>query len=305
MASPATFGEALKVSQSDALNNFNISKSQKDLSYKAFVVAQEQGILVEAWLPETIGMDVNATYEAPFVQGLGALSGMEGLSSLARFLGMSLTTQSLTAQIWQGGAFIEFTIPFVFQAETSAAQDVILPIQRLLSLMMPKDPTGGGLLEAPGPRIDLTKLAANAREELKGAGSAVVNEITGLAKSIDTSNGIVSTAIDAANKGQASLNKAAKSVSTALVNSVVNNISLHLGQFLYFPSVVITDVSPTFDTIIAGDKNPMRATVNVGFRTFYLPTSKDIAIMFPATEGLALENKSAVGGGDRGTRGWK
>lgn len=303
MTSPATFGKALQVSQSDALANFNVAKSQKDLAYKGFVVAQEQGIIVEAWLPETLGMDVTATYDPPFIQGLGALNGMEGLSSMARFLGMSLTTQSLTAQIWQGGAFIEFTIPFIFQAESSAAEDVMLPIQRLLSLMMPKDPTGGGLLEAPGPRIDLKKLAANAREELKDAGSSITREIKDLVVGIDTSNGIVSTAINAASAGQAGLNKAAKTVSTALVNSVVNNISLFLGQFLYFPSVVITDVSPTYDVVIGNDKNPMRATVNVGFRTFYLPTSRDIEIMFPGTAGLAIQNKKSQAGGDRGTRG--
>jgi hypothetical protein len=45
-------------------------------------------------------------------------------------------------------------------------------------------------------------------------------------------------------------------------------------------------VSPTFDIIIIKDKNPVRATVNVMCRTFYLPTDRDIDIMFPATTSI-------------------
>ena len=74
---------------------------------------------------------------------------------------MNLTTQALTAQIWQGGAFINFQLPFIFQAETSAEKDVMEPIKKLLRLTMPKDPSGGGILEAPGPHVDIKKLAEN------------------------------------------------------------------------------------------------------------------------------------------------
>jgi hypothetical protein len=304
MSDPSTFGKALQKSQSDALRNFNVSKSQKDLNYKAFIVAQDQGVLVEAWMPETIGMDVNATYEAPFQQGLGAMAGLEGLSSMARFLGMSMTIQAVTAQVWQGGAFIEFTIPFIFQAETNAAQDVMLPIQRLLSLTMPKDPQGGGLLEAPGPRIDITKKvngqdvdAVGVLKSSLGAVGTVVSEVgSTLASLVDPSKTVVSSAISGIGNSVKGLNEPAKALSTALVNRVVNNISLYLGKFLYLPSVVITDVSPTYDVVISNDGNPMRAMVNVGFRTFYLPTSNDIEIMFPGTAGLAQTTYNKSGG---------
>lgn len=293
MALPSTFGQALGRSQSQALQDFNVGQSVRELAYKAFVVAQEQGILVEAWLPETVGIDVNASYDPPYAQGLGALSGAQGLSEFARFLGVSLTTQALTAQIWQGGAFIDFTLPMVFQAEASAAADVMLPIQRLLSLTMPKDPSGGGLLEAPGPRIDLKKLTTNGREALSEGFSQVKNALPKVSDMLDTNKLAISKISDYVSKAKDTVNKPAQTLSSALVNSVTNNISLYVGQFLYFPSVVITDVSPTYDVLLSKDKNPMRATVNVVFKTFYMPTDRDIKVMFPSAEGFPIQNQQS------------
>jgi hypothetical protein len=279
MADPNTFGAIVDKQNKDTYNSRNQAKSIKDLAYKAFIVASEQNILVEAWLPETLMLDVSAKYDAPYEQGLGAISALSGLSEMARFLGLSLTTQAMTAQIWQGGSFIDLSIPLIFQAEENAALDVMLPIKQLLSLTMPKDPSGGGFLTAPGPRIDINR----AGEGLEKAWREVKNTGKNLSKAYDTNTGISTTGLNVA---AASANQAAKVLSSALVNSVTNNISLYIGQFLYFPSVVITDVSPTYDVILGKDKNPLRATVNVGIRTFYMPTSQDIDIMFPATKSL-------------------
>jgi hypothetical protein len=302
MSSPTTFGQRLNKPLTQVLLERNIideasldnPQTIKELAYKAYIVAQEHvyedetGIIVEAWMPETLAMDVNATYEAPFAQGLNQVN--ENLGAVARFLGVNLTTQALTAQIWQGGAFIEFSLPLIFQADSSAAYDVMEPIKKLFSLTMPKDPEGGGLLEAPGPRIDLNRLASNARENggqvLNQLLSTTTSNISNPAQMLNSAReafsnptGFVQQALNTANEG-------AQAVSKAIVASVKNNISLYLGQFLYFPSVVITDVNPTYDVVLSRDKNPMRATVNINFRTFYVPTDRDISIMFPASSNL-------------------
>src|SRR6478736_9543570 len=118
-----TFGDVLSKPLPDSLSianrqqNGNLEQSLRELSYKAFIVCQEQGILVEAWLPEQVNVDINANYEAPYAQGL-ASSVSEKLGSLARFAGLSMTTQALTIQVWQGGSYIQFSLPLVFQAET-------------------------------------------------------------------------------------------------------------------------------------------------------------------------------------------
>ena len=292
---PSTFGARFQTSTKDALQQFGKDPSIRELAYKTYVVCQERAILVEAWLPETVGMDVNASYEAPYAQGLGGINiAGADIGQMARFLGLSLTTQALTAQVWQGGAFIEFTLPLIFQTENSAAVDVMGPIKELLRLTMPRDPSGGGLLEAPGPRIDLDALLENSTNAVGQAFSNLTNvslsAMTGDAGS-NLLNSVASIGKNVAKKA----NDTAKTLSKAIVNSVKNNISLHIGQFLYFPSVVITDVSPTYDVVITQDKNPIRATVNVAFRTFYLPTDRDINIMFPSTAGVSDQNYSNEG----------
>lgn len=315
MADPATFGQRFNQTLEQTLGSSrlvgaNATEAQqrqqiKELAYKAYIVSQEsvyngqKGIIVEAWLPETLANDINASYEAPFAQGLNQAA--PDLGAFARFLGVNLTTQALTAQVWQGGGFIEFSIPFVLQAETSAAADVMEPILKLYSLTMPKDPSGGGLLRAPGPRIDINKLAARtgdaaadlgrqlastASDVASGLGK-VASNLLGTKSFTDATAGVVNNDTGFTSQVLDRADNAAKTVSTALVNSVVNNISLHLGQFMYFPSVVITDVNPTFDVVLAEDKNPTRATVNVNFRTFYVPTDQDLKTMFPATASLS------------------
>lgn len=284
MADAATFGQRFSQTLPEALRGMADqrqyqARSVRENAYKALVICSDQNIVVDAWLPETVGVDVNATYDAPYAQGVGGVS--ERLGALAQFIGMNLTTQALTAQIWQGGAFINFQLPFVFHAETSAEKDVMEPIKNLLRLTMPKDPTkgGGGILEAPGPHVDIKKLAENG-----GAGAATAVQDfreNGLKTMMDTAKQVMNDPLGTAAKVKDAANNVSQRMSQALVNSVVNNISLYIGQFLYFPSVVITDVSPTFDTTLDGTGKPTRATVDVSFRTFYVPTQNDIETMFP------------------------
>lgn len=278
--------------------NANDASVIRELAYKAFVVASEAkydgstGIFVEAWLPETLATDINANYESPMAQGLNGM--MPGLGAIARFAGMNLTTQALTAQIWQGGGHIQFSLPFVFQAETSAAAEVMEPIKQLFTLTLPKDTadSGGGLLQAPGPHFDYKQLWDSAPElrKLITEGSiteGVMSDTGATATSTNTSFGALKSAAD----------KVAQTTSAALVAALKGNISLYIGQFMYFPSVIIKDVNPTFDVILDQDKNPMRATVNVNFETFYVPTSYDLNNMFPATAGLrAFKDMKGQGG---------
>lgn len=287
MTTPAsTFGQKFtRDSQFDATSARSDSDKRtiKDLAYKAFIVGSQDDvpIVVEAWLPETIGNDVNATYEAPFAQGMSNMLG-ETIGNFSRFIGMSLTTQALTTKVWQGGGFIEFSLPLIFQAETSPSKDVMLPIKNLMKLTMPKDRNGGGLLEAPGPRIDLDELLKRGGEGINRASEALTKGLTNPSKLVDSAKNLASNTSGALQTTRDSFAAVSQPLSSALVNSVKNNISLYIGQFQYFPCVVITDVSPTYDVIIGPDFNPMRATVNVQFSTFYVPTDRDIDTMFPA-----------------------
>jgi hypothetical protein len=274
--------QRMSVPLTSALQDFGVTLSQRDLAYKAFVVCQDQKILVEAWLPEQVAMDVHADYDAPYAKGIQDAVNPK-LGEFTRFIGMSLTTQALTAQIWQGGSFVDITLQFIFQSESGAAADVMKPIQDLLRLMMPADPSNGGFLQAPGPHVDLNSLAANGKEAASQISSSIASALSAIASSpVQTMKDMVTNPLGVAQNVQAQANKDLVPASQALMASVKNNISLYVGQFLYFPSVVIKDVSPTFDVTMGTDKNPIRASVNVTFSTFVMPTQNDIDTMFPA-----------------------
>jgi hypothetical protein len=286
---PATFGQRFTQEAPASLAGDVGARNKnagdiKQVYYKAFIVCSEQRLTVDAWLPETLAVDIAADYDAPYAQGLSAMA--PNLGSLAKFMGMNLTTQAMTAQIWQGGAFINFTIPFIFQAETSAETEVMRPIRDLMKLTMPKDetPGGGGILSAPGPHIDIKKLVSNLSAVGIEGVSDLFQGVTGLAMNasnmIDTFKKLAQHPGDTYTNLLGGLNNVSQRLSSALVSSVVNNITLQLGQFLYFPSVVITDVVPTFNTVLNRDGKPTRAEVNVNFRTFFVPTDKDIQYMF-------------------------
>lgn len=302
----ATFGEVLSKPMSQALAESgrqmsgNRESNIRDLAYKAFIVCQEQGILVEAWLPEQVNVDISANYDAPYAQGMGAAVG-DKLGAMARFAGLSLTTQALTIQVWQGGSNIQFSLPLIFQAETSGVSDVMKPIKDLMKLMMPKDPQGGGLLEAPGPRLDPDKLISQAGPTLAKIGGDIGGGLLNAAGSmVDTARQVMNDPVGTVRN---IANTVAQPISNAIVNSVKNNISLYVGQFQYFPSVVVTDVSPTFDVVLGPDKNPQRATVVVQFRTFYTPTERDIEGMFPsAQDGASSSGQTGFGGSNLAQR---
>jgi hypothetical protein len=56
---------------------------------------------------------------------------------------------------------------------------------------------------------------------------------------------------------------------------------LHIGKFIYYKSVVITDVDTTYDTKMDENGFPIRARLNVSFRTFLTPTKEDLDEIFP------------------------
>lgn len=280
---PTTFGEALTRTLPSSLSSVarqqqTNSRSIRELAYKALVICTDQQIVVDAWLPDTVGVDIASNYDAPYASGIGAVN--DKLGALAQFIGLNLTTQALTAQIWQGGSFINFQLPFIFQAETSAELDVMTPIKDLMRLTMPKDPSGGGILEAPGPHIDIKRLAANGGSAASDALRSTSNFLSDVPKLKDVSSEIFNDPLGSGARAKDAANNVSRKASSAIVNSVVNNISLYLGQFMYFPAVVVTDVSPIFDVLLSPDGKPMRATANVGFRTFYIPTENDIELMF-------------------------
>jgi len=302
------------------LGNQNASGANNDPYKIAIQMNQgtQKSVHITGWLPESVSFDASAQYEAPFASGLSGMFPFNLVGgNLLRALGVSLITQVMTAQVWQGSSEIEFSLPIIFQAEADSVTEVIGPIKQLLKMIVPNDPTGGGLLEAPGPHIDIDKLKSSVNAALSpldplygqtvtqvksaiAGGSASISGYAsqgttawgravtayGSAKSLmhDAVSSPLSLATSAASGLKNLANKGLVAMTTPILNAIVNNISVHIGSWLYFPAVVITSVSQDYDVLITPDGNPGRVKVNVTFKTFFTPTQQDVDFMYPAAQ---------------------
>ena len=67
------------------------------------------------------------------------------------------------------------------------------------------------------------------------------------------------------------------------VSSIRNQIAMSIGRYLYFPSIVITNVNCNFlHQIELGTGFPMSVTVDLSFKPMFLPTQQDLDTMFGA-----------------------
>jgi hypothetical protein len=257
--------------------------------YKARLSCDDQRIWLEASLPDTFSFDVGSQYEAPFAQGFG---GGTNISAMLRLGGLSLTNQAMTAQVWQGTSDVRFTIPFIFQADTDAIQDVVKPIKDLMRLALPKVGKTGGLLESPGPRIDLNSLvqsnqdAENINKFAAAIGTGLKDSLeaawTGIKSLYNQDEAMLQSAVSDSHKIRGSVDTASQAFSTSITSAIRNNIRLDIGGMWHFPHVIIEDVQQTANVQpLRGTGIFQRVEVNVTFKTFMLPTSNDLEQMLP------------------------
>lgn len=191
-------------------------------------ISQQGGGKVQGFVPETFQLAVSSQFGQPFGQGL--MNSTIGTASKAT-LGVALTSQSMTAQIWEGSNPIEMTLEIEFVAESDPRSEVLQPIQSLLEMALPSK-SKGFLLAPPGPKysdiIDWEAMAGGT----KGEGAAA------------------------------------------------NQISLHVGKFLTFDNIVIENVNVTFHSMMHSSGIPMRATVAVTFKTFFVLLKEDMVDLF-------------------------
>ncbi len=289
--------------------------------YRATIVSE--GIVVQAQLPQEFVFDVASQYEDTFAQGINGMMGQAG--TIANAFGLRFTTQAFTAQQWQGSSQIDFSIPLIFQAEKDEIDEVMKPIMQLMYLVTAKEESQGGMLSAPGPHFDYRKLKDSAKAgastitdkqtqtvtsdlltSAKNLGSSVNTVVQSLMNGTFTADNINNTGYSGNNAFQASRNAVdnmGRVISSTLVNSIANNISLYIGRYMYFPSVVITSVQQTHAVQpLKGSGNYQRVEVNVGFKTFMLPTQRDIPTMFP-NSGAAGQEIRQLASGEAGTNG--
>ena len=250
------------------------------------ITQSDNHISISAPMPESFAMDLVADYEAPFAQALGAA--IPG-AKLAKLGGFTLQSQVMTAQVWQGSSTQELSLALELHAEVDPIAEVHDPILQLSKMVTPSITSTGIFLTAPGPRLDWTKIPA----AIKSVTSAAADTITSLgitsdtttqAQTTDTSTSANAPATQPSSQStqQAAADKKAANVALqALKSAVKNQISITIGNYMHFDSVVITNLGITFSTTIDEATGlPVYAKVDIRFRPFFMLTADDLDNLF-------------------------
>lgn len=285
-----------------------------DPDYSVKIFSNRAGGIVQiiAPMPESFATNTSADYDTPFANGLaGKLAKMINFSSLGladrvgldeetvslgmRMAGASTTTQSMTMQVWQGSSPMEFSIPLHFVLTSDPEKDILQPLRQLMSLTLPSSAifqnlgnifnqnwqeNTGGFLTSPGPKIKLKDnmsapdfLQRLGEGDLVSAGGALADQATSI-------TGSAVDAITGKEGGPDVLME--KLLASDMFNFIefYDNISLEIGNFMRFNSVVITDVSSEHGVKLdAYSHKPIELQVTVTFRTFMTPKVEDLPNM--------------------------
>jgi hypothetical protein len=244
--------------------------------------SQTLGASITALMPETFAWDTANSYEAPFAQGWADKGAMANVAAAA---GIRLTSQALTMQLWQGASDSTLQLELEFQTETDPDKDVRQPVLALKKLSVPRV-HGSGLLQSPGPQInleDIGKLASvagsTAWTEAKQAAKAVAATI-GIGGTVK--NGKLTDQSTTRNSNQAANEQEESIGNVATWKKIVRNqISIQIGRYAYFDSVVILSVNETWSNQFdARTHLPLHAKVSLQFKPLFLVTQQDLDNIF-------------------------
>lgn len=287
-------------------------------------------IVVEAPIPDSFAFDVGASWEQMLPQGFFSSKAINIASALA---GTRLSVQALTAQMWAGNTDAELSMQLEFHTENDPIQDVRTPIVNLLKLTMPSIDTKSGFLGSPGPQLDFSKTSQvfsdAANSVITSGGNLVGSVVSAFTSTAEAAYEAVkaytglgtqpkpstlqdgnTNVPDGNNDALTSTLQKNPNMGTAKYwnQFVKNKISISVGNYLYFDSVVITRVSQTFASNFDAQTGlPHHVVVSVGFKPLFMLAQEDLDTLFvnPGANdsstsslfGVSIPNPGAVAGG--------
>jgi hypothetical protein len=263
-------------------------------SYLVVVQQSTTNISVTAPMPDEFAFDVGASYEQMLPQGF---FGGRVLNIAAAAAGTKLAVQAFTAQLWAGNTDTLLSVELVFHTETDPVADVRTPIVNLLKLTMPSISGNTGFLNNPGPSIDwsiagqavgtgLGQAAAGVGSLFGSAASGVVNFASSALGALSKQGSMTDSntqVADGANNTVAQALSQNPSIGTAAYwkSRVKNQISIKVGNYLMFDSVVVTNVNLTFASNFDAQTGlPHNARVSVTFKPLFMLTQQDLDTLF-------------------------
>jgi hypothetical protein len=263
--------------------------------YNCYIICNDRSILIHASLPMEYSMDMGSQYESSFSQALSS-NMYSAARSVGNAAGYQFATKAMTAKVWQGTNDITFTLPFVLQLETDYYKDILKPLSDLYKLVLPTQSKAFGLLESPGPSLDLAMLRKMVWDTLSN---------TSLSSAWNGLQDGVSGLIDGTKDFVSGNTPDAPDPTAALLASIKNNCSLLIGSHQYFDSVVVTNVAQTTHVLPYYKTGTMsRVEVSVTFSTFVVPTQSDISKLLlgsvrdsevKTAPGVSVSNQTLVG----------
>lgn len=257
--------------------------------YKVFIQSVNStdpsaSVNVVANIPESFMYDTAANYEAPFSAGL--LGERGGLTSqvVKAVSGSQGLIQAMTAQVWVGSNQSEMSLELEFHAHSDPYAEVFSPIMQLMRLVTPIESDGIGVLRSPGPNLDgvLGEIASSALSMGFGGGD---DSLEFGEESVEMTD--PSTTYSANDSQQLSVNSVLSGVGNTMNvdnyrHKISNQISIQVGGFAFFPSVVVTHVQKTYQSAVdAASGLPFYAKVSIRFKPLFMVIDKDLPKMFP------------------------
>lgn len=247
--------------------------------------AQNSQKVIKAWLPEEFTYQMTSNYESPFQQVLGN----PVVGSVAGLMGKKLMSPVMTAQMWTGSETPELSLELQFETEDDPIRDVKQPILDLLDMVTPTVDSIG-MLNSPGPSILPSQSLANLFDTVKSLAGGVWGTAKGTveASTVDTAKQFTQGQLIDSSKTLIS-NRHAMVAQTYTGTGdgnrtlIGNQISMAIGRYLFFPSIVITSVSTNILHLIEQNSGfPMSANVTLEFKPMFLPIQYDNHLMFGA-----------------------
>lgn len=243
---------------------------------------------IRAHMPEAFTMDTSSEYVAPFTQGLTGNALVDTVLKVG--LGLRLVNQTLTAQIWQGSAETVLGLELEFHAEHDPVTEVQQPILQLMKMTVPSTIGEDGLLQSPGPKI-----SPEAVRDLVASYSSKVDMgflSDGLSGITDMFSGSKQASLVDPTMTCTNGNSQAMQVQRPEQNSqygahsifkrsIKDQISIQIGRFAFFDSVVITNVQKTYESRLdAFTGLPHYAKVSIQFKPLFMIVQKDLDNIF-------------------------
>lgn len=236
---------------------------------------------VVANIPESFMYDTSANYDAPFSSGL---TGNRLVDTLLSTTGTQMLIQAATAQVWMGSNQSELGLELEFQALSDPYLEVFQPITDLMKLVTPKEAEIGGVLRSPGPRVDslIKSLIAGGYERASSAFSSDTDTAEERVSMVNPA-----TTYSAGDNSQESVSSTVRGLGNTLSvenlkKNIDNQISIQVGGFAFFSSVVVTNVQKTYQSAVDAISGlPFQARVSLRFKPLFMVIDKDLPSMFP------------------------